>query len=74
MIPPSWVDVAVVVFVVGIAVEATRRGFVAVVLALMRLVLVVSIALLAGPPLADLLTNLAGWSPVWTRPGAFVGL
>ncbi len=74
MIPPSWVDLAVVVFVAGIALEATRRGFVAVVLALMRLVLVVSVALLAGPPLADLLTNLAGWSPVWTRPGAFVGL
>jgi uncharacterized protein YkwD/uncharacterized membrane protein required for colicin V production len=70
----SWPDLLVIGIVIFSAFLATRRGFVAVMLSLGGFVLALIVAFNFFVPVADLLTQQFGWTLVWTRPLAFVGL
>ncbi len=68
----TWADYLVVFFVVAFAVLAMRRGFIAVVLSVVGLVLTFVLAFTLYPALAAVLTDHLGWSPIWSQPVAFV--
>ncbi|MDQ3931183.1 MAG: CvpA family protein [Chloroflexota bacterium] len=70
----SWPDLLVIGIVIFSAFLATRRGFVAVMLSLAGFVLALAVAFNFFLPVADLLTRQFGWTLIWTRPLAFVGL
>jgi uncharacterized protein YkwD/uncharacterized membrane protein required for colicin V production len=70
----SWPDL-LVVGIVGLAILfSVRRGFVAVLLSLIGFVVSLVAAFTFYPLVSQLLSNLFGWEPVWTRPIAFLGL
>lgn len=51
-----------------------RRGFAAVLLSLIGLAITFVVAFSLYPALATALTSRLGWSPVWTKPVAFIAL
>ena len=70
----AWPDLLIILIVLGFAVSAVRRGFVAVLLSLVAFVtaFVLSFALYA--PLAGFISDNFGVSPVWSRPVAFAAV
>jgi uncharacterized protein YkwD/uncharacterized membrane protein required for colicin V production len=70
----GWPDLVVAVIVLWYAAFAVRRGFVAVLMALLGFVLAFVLAFMFYPGLASYLTDKFGWSPVWSKPVAFVAL
>lgn len=70
----TWPDLLVAAFVLWFAVFAVRRGFFAVLLSLAAFVTSFVLSFIFYSPIATLLTGQFGWSPVWTRPVAFVAV
>src|SRR5262245_48756027 len=69
-----WPDLLVAAIVVWYAVFAVRRGFVAVMMSLVAFIAAFVVSFALYPVLAQFMTDHFGWSPVWSRPVAFVGL
>jgi uncharacterized protein YkwD/uncharacterized membrane protein required for colicin V production len=70
----GWPDLLVLVVVGLSALAATRRGFVPVLLSLVGFVVALIVAFAFYLGVADFLSERFGWSPVWSKPVAFVGL
>jgi uncharacterized protein YkwD/uncharacterized membrane protein required for colicin V production len=70
----SWPDLLVIALVATFAGLAVRRGFVAVLLSLGGFVLAFVLSLLLYPLVAAWLAGQLGWSPIWSKPAAFVAL
>jgi uncharacterized protein YkwD len=69
-----WPDLLLAAIIVWFAVFAVRRGFVAVLMSLVAFVAAFVLSFTFYPVLAQILTDRFGWSPVWSRPAAFVAL
>src|SRR3954452_6239050 len=72
ILPSFWPDLLVVGLVVMYAVLAMRRGFVAGLFSLLGLVAAFAISFTFYSGLAEGLSDRFGWSPVWSRPAAFI--
>ena len=70
----TWPDLLLLAVVGLWAWTATRRGFIAVLFNVVALVLALAVAFNFYPVLAGWFTEQAGWSPVWSKPLAFVAL
>jgi uncharacterized protein YkwD len=70
----TWPDVVVAACMGLFSLMAVRRGFLAVLLALGGFVAAFIFSFALYPGLADLLSNRFGWSLVWSKPVAFLGL
>ena len=70
----AWPDLLVVGLVVSFAFFAIRRGFVTVLAALIGFIASLTVSFALYSNVAGHLENRLGWSPVWGRPLAFVGL
>src|SRR5919199_6275254 len=70
----SWPDFLVIAFILIFALLAMRRGFVSVLLALVGFVVAFTVSFALYPQLAQWLSDQFGWSPVWSKPAAFLGL
>lgn len=70
----SWPDGLALIIVFISALAATRRGSVSVLLSLAGFVLALITAFALYPVVAGLLVGTFGWSPVWSKPVAFVGI
>ncbi len=69
-----WPDLVLLAIVGLSAWWATRRGFMVVVLNLLGFVLALVVAFNYYPDVAGWITDRLGWSPVWSKPVAFLGL
>jgi uncharacterized protein YkwD/uncharacterized membrane protein required for colicin V production len=70
----GWPDLIVLGIVVWSAYAATRRGFVAMLLSLLGFVLSLIVAFTFFAPVSEFLNRQFGWSPIWTKPLAFLGV
>ncbi|MFL5735378.1 MAG: CvpA family protein [Chloroflexia bacterium] len=70
----TWPDWLAIITIVWFALFSIRRGFVAVTLSLVALIAGFALSFIFYPTLAALLTERLGWSPVWSRPVAFVAV
>jgi uncharacterized protein YkwD/uncharacterized membrane protein required for colicin V production len=68
----KWPDLLVLAIVAFSAWTATRSGFVAVTLSLVRFFLTLFASFTFYPYVAVLLTQQFGWPLVWTRPAGFI--
>ena len=70
----SWPDFLVIAFTLIFAILAMRRGFVSVLLALVGFVAGFAVSFALYPQVAQWLSDQFGWSPVWSKPAAFLGV
>src|SRR5687767_7246737 len=68
----QWPDLLVVAIVAFSAWTATRRGFVAVTLSLVRFFLTLFVGFTFYPYVAILLSRQFGWPLLWSRPAGFI--
>src|SRR5438128_1806614 len=69
-----WPDVILVAIVLFSAYTAIRRGFVAVLLSLVGFLVALFLAFNLFGIVGQWLTNLFGWSPIWSKPIAFIAI
>ncbi|MDQ6694223.1 MAG: CvpA family protein [Chloroflexota bacterium] len=70
----GWPDLVVVALILLSAFAATRRGFVAVILSLLGFIVALVLSFGFYPGAATFLSSKFGWSPVWAKPLAFIGI
>src|SRR5689334_11749879 len=70
----GWPDLVAAGIVVWSAYAATRRGFVAVLLSLIGFAVSLIVAFSFFGPLSEYFNRQFGWSPIWAKPLAFLGL
>lgn len=68
----QWPDMLVIAIVAFSAWTATRRGFVAVTLSLVRFFLTLFVGFTFYPYVAVLLSRQFGWPLLWSRPAGFI--
>src|SRR4051812_35414679 len=70
----DWPDLIVLGIIIWSAYTATRRGFVVVLLSLLGFAISLIAAFAFFGPLSEFLSKQFGWSLMWTKPLAFVGI
>lgn len=70
----SWPDFVAIGLVAVFSLLAIRRGFIAMLLSLVGLVITFVLAFTLYSSLASFLSQKLGWSAIWSRPVAFIAL
>jgi uncharacterized protein YkwD/uncharacterized membrane protein required for colicin V production len=70
----GWPDLIVLGIILWSGYAATRRGFVAVLLSLLSFAVSLIAAFAFFGPLSEFISRQFGWSLIWSKPVAFVGI